>query len=94
VLIMAVLGLLMFLAMKVGFEPAPVVLGVVLGPIAEQNFQMGRTISTALDGPLAYFTSGPLTLSLMALCAVSIGYGAISQWRNKSVVPRTVQEGA
>jgi putative tricarboxylic transport membrane protein len=93
VLIMAVLGLLMFLAMKVGFEPAPVVLGVVLGPIAEQNFQMGRTISSALDGPLAYFTSGPLTLSLMALCAVSIGYGAISQWRNKSVVPRTVQEG-
>jgi len=38
VIVMAGVGLAMFAASKVGFEPAPVVIGLVLGDLAETGF--------------------------------------------------------
>src|SRR3546814_11849086 len=40
--IMLGLGVVAWLLSRVGFGPAPIVLGVVLGPIAEQGFEIGR----------------------------------------------------
>ena len=38
VIVMFALGTLMYVGRKFGFSPAPVVLGIILGPIAEDNF--------------------------------------------------------
>ena len=79
VLIMAALGVFMFFASKLGFSPAPVVLGIILGPIAEDNFLQGKLIGEAGDGVVNYFLSGPLNISMIFLCMASIGYSAYSE---------------
>lgn len=81
VLIMFVLGSGMYLAMKVGFEPAPVVLGIILGPIAEGAFLQGQMIAGPTVGTFVYFTTGPIVLTMIALCVLSLGYSIMLEVR-------------
>lgn len=83
VIIMAALGVGMFLASKLGFSPAPVVLGIILGPIAEDNFLQGKLIGDAGDGVITYFTSGVLNISMIILVVASIGYSAYSESKTR-----------
>ncbi|MFK7860492.1 MAG: tripartite tricarboxylate transporter permease [Granulosicoccus sp.] len=78
VYVMLVLGLSMYLLEKVGFSAAPLVLGLILGPIAEANFIQGSMIANAMDGAVAYFLTGTLNLFLVALVLASIAYSFIS----------------
>lgn len=77
--IMLVLGLGMWVLEKFGFSAAPLVLGLILGPIAADYFVNGSMIAAAQNGPWVYFFSGPLNLVLIALVIASIGY---SFWTN------------
>ncbi len=79
VLIMATLGVFMYFGSKLGFSPAPVVLGIILGPIAEDNFLQGKLIGEAGDGVFAYFTSGVLNITMISLVILSIAYSAYSE---------------
>lgn len=72
VLVMISLGLGMYCLEKFGYTAAPIVLGVVLGPIAERNFLQGKIIANAGDGMVSYFLSGGLNLLLVALILFSI----------------------
>ena len=74
VVLMLMLGSLMYLLNKYGFSAAPIVLGIILGPIAEDNFSMGKMIADVSDGPLVYFMTGSINLVLIFVCLVSIGY--------------------
>jgi putative tricarboxylic transport membrane protein len=74
VVLMLVLGSLMYVLNKYGFSAAPIVLGIILGPIAEDNFSMGIMIADVSDGPLVYFMTGSINLVLIFVCLVSIGY--------------------
>ena len=66
VVIMLVFGLLGYLMKIYGFEPAPLVLGVVLADILESNFR--RTLIIAATKGGLYRTSSPgLSLSLLLL---------------------------
>ncbi len=78
VYVMLILGLSMYLLEKVGFSAAPLVLGLILGPIAEANFIQGSMIANAMDGAMVYFLTGPLNLFLVALVLASIAYSFIS----------------
>ena len=77
VLVMAVLGGGMWFLQKYGFSAGPLVLGVVLGPIAESNFVEGRIIAGAGDGMLPYFFGGGLNWFLLAVIAASLISGAL-----------------
>ncbi|MEM7216342.1 MAG: tripartite tricarboxylate transporter permease [Pseudomonadota bacterium] len=79
VYIMLSLGVGMFFLEKFGFSAAPLVLGLILGPIAESNFTTGSLIAQAQDGPWVYFMTGTLNLFLIGLVIASIGY---SFWSN------------
>ncbi|MEJ2375492.1 MAG: tripartite tricarboxylate transporter permease [Pseudolabrys sp.] len=81
VLVMMTLGSGMYFATKFGFSPAPVVLGVILGPIAENNFMQGRLIAQTQHGLFEYFCTGTINLIMIALCAISIGYSAYAELR-------------
>ncbi len=74
VLIMAVLGVSMYFGMKMGFSPAPVVLGIILGPIAEDNFLQGKLIADAGDGMASYFFTGTINIVLILAIIGSITY--------------------
>jgi len=79
VLVMMTLGSGMYFASKLGFSAAPVVLGIILGPIAENNFMQGRLIAETQNGVFAYFCTGGINLFLISLCLISIGYSAYAE---------------
>ncbi len=79
VFVMMTLGTLMYLASKIGFSPAPVVLGLILGPIAESNLIEGKLIAQSGDGFIPYFMTGGINMTLIALCLISIGYSIVSE---------------
>ena len=69
----------MFFLEKFGFSAAPLVLGLILGPIAESNFTTGSLIANAQNGPVEYFMTGTLNIFLIILVIASIAY---SFWSN------------
>ena len=94
VLVMLVLGTGMYFAMRYGFGPGPVVLGIILGPIAEENLLQGLIIAPALDGPIPYFFTGTINLVLIGLCVVSIGYSIYSELKVRSDRRASARAGA
>lgn len=88
VLVMAMLGVFMYFAAKLGFSPAPVVLGIILGPIAEDNFLQGKLIGESGDGVFSYFTSGVINISLIVMCIASIGYSVYSESKARKMRDR------
>jgi len=84
VYIMATLGIAMYFLEKFGFSAAPLVLGLILGPIAESNFIQGSMIANATDGVAPYFLMGPLNLLLIGLVVASIAYSFVMSRRLQS----------
>ena len=81
VIIMVSLGTMMYFAMRWGFSPAPVVLGIILGPIAENNFLQGQMIADATVGMGTYFFTGTINIVLISFCVVSVAYSIIAEFR-------------
>ncbi|WP_299850067.1 tripartite tricarboxylate transporter permease [uncultured Roseovarius sp.] len=79
VYVMASLGVMMFFLERFGFSAAPLVLGLILGPIAEANFIQGSMIANATDGMGTYFLSGALNIVLIAIVIASIAYSVVME---------------
>lgn len=71
IIVMLVLGVLGYLMEKGGIPVAPVVLGIVLGPIVEKNF-MQSVIKT--DWDLSQFLTRPISATLMVICVLVLVY--------------------
>ena len=67
VMLAAGFGLLGYLFIKLECEPAPLLLGFVLGPMLEDNFRRALTIAR---GDPTVFVTRPLSASLLALALV------------------------
>lgn len=80
VIVMFGLGTLMYLGIKYGFSAAPVVLGIVLGPICEDNYLKGKLIAETDVGMFHYFFTGYLNLIIIGLCVASVAYSLYSEW--------------
>lgn len=76
VYVMAALGIGMFFLERFGFTAAPLVLGLILGPIAEANFTQGSMIADATDGRFSYFFGGTLNIVLILIVIASVAYSA------------------
>lgn len=86
VYVMATLGVMMFFLERYGFSAAPLVLGLILGPIAEANFIQGAMIANATDGLGPYFLSGTLNLVLIVLVILSVAYSFWMEMRTRRAV--------
>ena len=84
VFIMFVLGVGMYFLERYGFSAAPLVLGLILGPIAEGNFVEGAMIAQAQNGVFTYFFTGALNLVLISIVIASISYSVWLEYRHKS----------
>lgn len=62
-------GVLGWLMKKVGFEPGPLVLAFVLGPILEQSFRQSMLIS---GGDLSIFVTRPISAGFFGVMAVLV----------------------
>lgn len=83
VYVMASLGVGMYFLERFGFSAAPLVLGLILGPIAEANFIQGSMIANATSSVGNYFFTGPLNLTLIIIVVASIAYSAWMEVRNR-----------
>ncbi len=63
------IGAVGFLMRRYDFPTAPVVIGMILGPLAEQEFRRAMTIS---NGDWSVFATQPLSASLLALAALAL----------------------
>ena len=83
VYVMASLGVGMYFLERFGFSAAPLVLGLILGPIAEANFIQGSMIANATSSIGHYFFTGPLNLTLVIIVFASIVYSVWMEFRSK-----------
>jgi putative tricarboxylic transport membrane protein len=83
VYVMAALGTGMYFLERFGFSAAPLVLGLILGPIAEANFVQGSMIANATSSLGSYFLTGPLNLTLIGIVVASIGYSVWMELRQR-----------
>jgi putative tricarboxylic transport membrane protein len=72
VVVMLVLGVFGWLIARVGIPAAPMVLGLLLGPIAEQGFGQGVIIGTATGSVWAQFFGRPIALAIIALIVLTL----------------------
>jgi putative tricarboxylic transport membrane protein len=82
------IGIIMFFGDKFGFSALPVVMGVILGVIAENSFLKAYMISTSASGFLTYFFTGWINVIIITLCLFSLAYGIYSGIRGKKAQPR------
>ena len=68
-ILLYVVGGIGFLMRRFDFPTAPVIIGMILGPLAEQNFRQAMTIS---QGDLSAFVTRPLSLMLLVLAALAL----------------------
>lgn len=72
------IGVVGYCLRLLNFQPAPLLLGFVLGPLLEENFRRALLISR---GDYSVFISRPISATLLALSALLLTYALISTIR-------------
>jgi putative tricarboxylic transport membrane protein len=79
-ILLYIVGIIGFLMRRYDFPTAPVIIGMILGPLAEQNFRQSMTISA---GDWTVFFTRPLSLTILIiaflLVAVPQLYGFLKE---------------
>jgi putative tricarboxylic transport membrane protein len=84
--IMLIMGVLGYALRKFSFDPAPLVLGLVISPLFEQSLRQSLIMS---NGDYMIFTQRPISAGLLIACVVLLGLSALSlvmkrrDWRAK-----------
>jgi len=80
VLIMAVFGVLGYVCVKLECEPAPMILGFILGPLMEENLRRAMLLSRG--DPFVFFQK-PISLGFMVASAILLVIVALPTIRKK-----------
>lgn len=75
-----IFGLLGYFMQKFGYPGAPMILGLILGPMAEQNLNRALLIS---HGDWSVFLTRPISLSFILVTLASIVYSVVTTYRKK-----------
>jgi putative tricarboxylic transport membrane protein len=81
--IVLLFGIIGWFMKKTGFEPGPLVLAFVLGPILEQAFRQSMVLS---GGSFGIFVTRPISGTIFALIALLLIVGAIGKGRARPSV--------
>lgn len=65
--IVGIFGVIGYIFYKIGAEPAPLLLGLILGPMMEENLRRALLLSR---GDWSVFVTRPLSAGLLAVCAL------------------------
>ena len=68
-ILLYLIGGIGYLMRRYDFPAAPVIIGMILGPLAEQNFRQAMTISA---GDWTVFFTRPLSATILALAALAL----------------------
>lgn len=81
--IILLFGIVAYFLRRMDFQLVPILLGIVLGPLAEKNFRRAMVISR---GSYSIFFTRPISLAFIVIAVVSIG---IFTYRNARTKRRT-----
>ena len=79
VIVMLGTGVIGWVLGRFGFPAAPIVLGLILGPLAEQGFVQAWMIGSASENLLGMFFGRPISIAIIAIAAVTLLYPAWSR---------------
>ena len=77
--VMLGLGVVGWLLNRAGFAPSPIVLGLVLGQIAEQGFVQSYLIGNAQQNVMGMFFGRPVSLLIIAFSVLTLFYPYIAK---------------
>lgn len=80
--VLIISGLVGFLFRKIGLPIAPIILGMILGPIYESNFRRALMLS---DGNWATFVQRPISLFFLAIVVLILAGPAVMKVIKKSI---------
>lgn len=92
VLIMLGLGVTGWVLGRFGFTASPIVLGLILGPIAEQGFVQGYLIGNATGNIWGMFFGRPISLAIIAMILLALCYPLLRRWFARPVLPNNGPE--
>lgn len=88
VLQMVLLGILGWVLSRFGYTASPIVLGLILGPIAEAGFVQGYLIGNARGSVLSEFFVRPIAMGIIGFIILSLFYPLfMRRWRKPGMVP-------
>jgi len=79
------IGAFGYVLLRLGFHPAPILLGFVLGPRFEENFRRAMLIAR---GDFSVFVTRPISAVFVAMCVILIGTQLYVRLRGEKVVPK------
>jgi putative tricarboxylic transport membrane protein len=77
---MLIMGIIGYGLRKFGFDPAPLVLGLVIAPTLEMSLRQSLIMS---NGNWAIFLQRPISLVLLVVCAALLALAALSLIRSR-----------
>ncbi len=81
------LGVIAWILNRYGFAPSPIVLGLVLGQIAEQGFVQTWLIGNSTGNLTGMFFGRPISMGIIAAALLTLCYPFYAEWRaNKTKV--------
>ena len=78
--LVAIFGVIGYWFIKIGAEPAPLLLGFILGPMMEENLRRALLLSR---GDWSVFVTRPLSASLLAVAAILVVIVLLPAVKNK-----------
>jgi len=75
-------GVLGYFLNRFGFGTAPVILGLILGPIAEANLRRALLLS---EGSWFTFLERPISLAFLVLAGICVVYSLSHKYKNRVI---------
>lgn len=85
---MLFLGTIAYFLQKLGLQSGPLVLGLIMGPFAEQGLVQSLLMGQAAGSVLKVMFGRPISLALIGLSVISIAWPLIGFWQKRLVSGR------
>ena len=79
--VMLLFGVIGLILVRLDYQPAPLVLGFILGPYIEDGLVQSMMIGGASGSVFTYMTTRPISIFLIAMCLISALWPIIASWR-------------
>ena len=74
---------------RMGFQLVPILLGIVLGPLAEKNFRRAMVIS---EGSFSIFFTRPISCAFILIAIVSVAIFGIRNYKSRKLAKQNTAE--